>query len=199
MHLTNAGNIADTYDLESTSLWTVTIPGTVGPLQPGSSSDINILVDVPLAALPGDFDIASIKATSQGNASAAAESTLTTSVTTVYSFEVAAIEPVLVAHGRGTTVQFSVQVTNTGNIIDTYSIHVVAGGWLADGPAEVGPVNVGESATFMITVQVPFDVASGASNLTSVNVVSTNGSGHVITLRTDTFFYSMFLPLSQNQ
>ncbi len=199
LHLTNAGNIVDTYDLESTSLWTVTMPGTVGPLQPGSSSDINILVDVPMGALPGDFDTASIEATSQGNALATAESSLTTSVTTVYSFDVAAIEPVLVAHGRGTTVQFSVQVTNTGNIADTYSIHVVAGGWPADGPAEVGPVNVGESATFIITVHVPFDVASGESNLTSVNVISTSGSGHVVTLRTDTSFYSMFLPLSQNQ
>jgi carboxypeptidase T len=199
LHLTNSGNVSDTYDLASASLWTVTLPASVGPIEPGASTDINLLVDVPAGAVPGDLDTATITATSQGNSAAAASSTLTTSVTTLYSFEVAAIEPVLVAHGRGVELQFSVQVTNTGNIADTYSIHVVDVGWPADGPAEVGPVNVGESATFTITVHVPLDIVMGASNTTTINVLSSNGTGHVVTLRTETEWYNIFLPLSQNQ
>jgi carboxypeptidase T len=199
LHLTNTGNVADTYDLNTTNLWAVTLPASVGPIDPGESTDINILVDVPLDAVPGDSDTATIQAQSQGNTSAIASATITTAVTTVYSFEVEAIEPILVAHGRGVDVQFLIQVTNTGNIADTYSIHVVPGGWLADGPAEVGPVNVGESATFTITVHVPLDVTLGDYNQTTVNILSSFGTGHVVTLTTETSWYNIFIPLSQKQ
>ncbi len=200
LHLTNSGNTTDTFDLNSTSLWTVTLPASVGPLQPGDSMDISVYVDVPLDAVPGDFDTATISAVSQGNSSATASSTVTTSVTSVYSFEVVPVTDTLVAHARGTTVQFSVLITNTGNSVDTYTIHVVAGGWQVDAPVQVGPINISESVTVTITVHVPLDIAMGDSNTTTLNFISQGGSnGHAVSLYTDTFWYDTFIPLSQKQ
>ena len=200
LHLTNLGNTMDTFDLESTSIWTVTIPVSVGPLEPGASTDINVVVDVPTGAAPGESDSATITATSQGNNAIATSSILTTSVTALYSFQVAPLEDNLVGHGRGTTVEFTLLVTNTGNITDTYDILVTPDpdGWPVDAPAEIGPVASGESASVIIIVHVPFDVSSGASNDTVLTFISQGAStGHQVTLHTDTSWYSSYLPISQ--
>jgi uncharacterized membrane protein len=123
---------------------------------------------------------------------------LTTSVTTVYSFEAVPVADTLVAHGWDTTVQFSVVITNTGNIADSYDIHVVPGGWPVDAPAQVGPIDINDSVTVTITVHVPLDISIGDSNTTTLNIISHgSSSGHVVSLHTDTFWYSTFIPISQ--
>ena len=73
--LTSTGLNADIYSLSSTSVWPVTFfdmgmnPITeIGPLAPlGGNDDFIARVSVDGAALPGDFDIADIIATSQGD------------------------------------------------------------------------------------------------------------------------------------
>ncbi len=196
--LKNLGNTTDTFDLEAASIWTVTMQSSVGPLPPGATASINVLVDVPVGATPGEFDVATITATSQGNTAIATTSTLTTSVTALYSFQVAPLQDTLVGHGKGTTVEFTILVTNTGNITDTYDIIITPGGWIVDAPPDVGPIAHGESTSVTITVHVPFDIAMGDSNDSVLMFISQGGSaGHQVTLHTDTSWYSSFLPLSQ--
>jgi hypothetical protein len=198
LHLTNTGNTTDTFDLESSSIWAVTLQGSVGPMAPGVTEDINVTVDVPAGASPGESDVATITATSQGDNSKATSSSLTTSVTTVYSFQVVPLEDTLIGHGRGTTVEYSVQVTNTGNITDTYNIHISPGGWPVDAPLEVGPIARNGSTTVTITVHIPFNIAMGDSNDTTLIIISQGSSiGHQVFLHTNTFWHSSFLPLSQ--
>ena len=200
LHLTNLGNTADSYDLNSTSIWMVTVTASAGPLEPETSVDIDVLVDVPLGAAPGDADVATITATSQGNNAANMSSTLTTSVTAMFSFQAVPVEDTLVGHGRGTNVEFTILVTNTGNITDSYDILIEPNpnGWPVDAPEEVGPLADGERTTVTITVHVPFEIAMGDHNDTVLRFISQGAHrGHEITLHTDTVWYSNFLPLSQ--
>ncbi|MEW5936372.1 MAG: Ig-like domain-containing protein [Candidatus Thermoplasmatota archaeon] len=76
--VSNTGANNDTYNLSvagnvwGTSFWDITgtVPiSTVGPVLSGNSADFIVRVSIPGGALPGDFDIANITATSQGNAS----------------------------------------------------------------------------------------------------------------------------------
>jgi uncharacterized membrane protein len=200
LQLTNHGNIADTYDLSASSIWPVTLPSSVGPVEPGASAQIIVNVVIPLDALPGDEDNSVITASSQGNSSKDQSSTLTTSVNAVYSFHVDAIVDTLTAHGRGTTVEFTVLITNTGNITDSYDVHVSPGGWPVDAPLEVGPVGKGETATVTITVHVPYDIVIGDSNSSKVIFISQGGTtGHQISLISKTTWFDNFIPLSQKQ
>ncbi|HBX70710.1 MAG TPA: hypothetical protein DEH25_15345, partial [Chloroflexi bacterium] len=76
----NTGNITDTYDISvADANWVVNAPLSVGPLVAGDSAYIVVNVEVPLAAQPGDFDIANLTVTSQGNGTSASTSALTTS------------------------------------------------------------------------------------------------------------------------
>jgi carboxypeptidase T len=200
LHLTNQGNITDTFDLTSSSVWVVSIPASAGPLEPGASKDITATVNIPLDALPGDSEVATITATSQGNSLKTESSTLTTSVKATYSFQAVPLVDTLTAHGRGTVVEYTILITNTGNITDSYNIHVAPGGWPVDAPLEIGPIGSGESKSVTVKVHVPFDIAMGDSNEATLTFISQgNLIGHLVHLYTNTFWYSNFIPLSQKQ
>ena len=79
LRVTNNGNAADTFNLApSGNVWTTTVPSPVGPLAMGATQDIDVVVTIPLTALPGDDDTATVTATSQGNPSESDSVDLTT-------------------------------------------------------------------------------------------------------------------------
>jgi uncharacterized membrane protein len=303
LQLTNQGNITDTFDIQSTSLWTVTVPATVGPLAVGASTDIHVLVDIPSDALPGDSDIANILATSQGDGSKtqvseltttaiqtgpfvtpssdaasgdpgqqvvyslqltnynyipdtfslsvdaiwttdypttvgplgadesttvlitvtvpvdarggandtavvtfassipgipSATATLVTTANNVYALVAVPEADTLTGSGRGTTVEYTVFVTNTGNTTDTINIYVLSSNWIVDAPAHVGPLGVGQSATVVITVHIPLDISMGDSNVATLAFVSEGDpmQGRQVHLTTNTFWVSTYLPIT---
>ena len=306
LQLTNLGNITDTFDIQSTSLWTVTVPASVGPLGAGAGADVHVFVDVPPSAQPDDSDTAIITATSQGDGSKSLASTLTTTaiengpfvtpasdaangdpgqqivysllltsynfvtdiftvtvdavwatdfppvvgpilpdqsetvlitvtipsdanggasdtatvtfassipgvpsatatlVTTansIYNLQAVPVTDTLTAHGRGTTVEYTVFVTNTGNTTDTINLYVLSSDWTVDVPINVGPLGRGESAVVVITVTVPSDISMGDSNVATIAFISQGNpmQGLQVPLTTNTFWYSTYLPLSQKQ
>jgi len=306
LQITNLGNTVDTFNLQSTNVWNVTLPPTSGPLNPGASVDFDVIVDVPISAVPGDYDIAVITATSQGDGSKTQTSTLTTttvqmgpfvdpandeasgdpgtqviyslqlnnynfvadtftvsvestwvmdypfsvgpipadgsaiveiivnvpadadgsasdsavvtftssdpelpsasatlitSANNIFNFQAVAEADTLIGYGRGSTVEYIIQVTNTGNITDTYNIHVLSSIWTVEIPENVGPLGRGESLNVSIFVHVPFDIVMGDSNEAIIAFASQGNplEGHQVYLHTDTFWYSNFLPISQRQ
>jgi len=107
----------------------------------------------------------------------------------------------LTAHGRGTTVEYTVFVTNTGNTTDTINLYVLSSDWTVDVPINVGPLGRGESTVVVITVTVPSDISMGDSNLATIAFISQGNpmQGLQVPLTTNTFWYSTYLPLSQKQ
>jgi PKD repeat protein len=75
LRITNTGSTTDTFDLDLTSAWNVTIYTPQGPLAPGQSLtlgsgeaiSLQLVVTIPYAMLPGASDNAALTITSQGN------------------------------------------------------------------------------------------------------------------------------------
>ncbi|MCC7359651.1 MAG: S8 family serine peptidase [Anaerolineales bacterium] len=80
----------------------------------------------------------------------------------------------------GTTLTYTLRVTNTGEITDTFDITVGVTGaaFTTTVPSTVGPLGVGGGADLNVVVQVPGNAADGASSVATVTATS-QGDGAV--------------------
>jgi uncharacterized membrane protein len=195
--LENHNYLPDTFTVSVASEWDTDYPVTVGPIPANSSSDVQITVNIPVDAAGGASDVATVTFTSSLPDLPTASAILTTTTNNVYSFQVTPLEDTLTGYGRGVTVEYTVLVTNTGNMADTYNIYVFSSDWTVNYPANVGPLSGGETVPVTITVQVPFDAVMGDSNDARLMFIS-QGSfiDHQFHLFTNTFWYSNFLPVT---
>jgi hypothetical protein len=70
----------------------------------------------------------------------------------------------------GETVTYTLTVTNTGDITDTFGITVTAG-WDVHLPVAELTLGAGESADFVVQVDIPADAANGESDVATVTVM----------------------------
>lgn len=65
--VTNTGNYTDSFAIGISGVWEVVLPGgdNTGPLAPGASTTVTVLVTVPQGASNGDTDVTTFKITSQ--------------------------------------------------------------------------------------------------------------------------------------
>ena len=200
LQLSNHNYVQDTFSISVDTVWDMDYPLTVGPIPPDGSANIEITVEVPPGAYGGDNDTAIITFTSTNSDLPTTYATLKSTANNVYTFRAIPEVDTLTGYGRGTTVEYSVQITNTGNITDSYSIHVLSTDWPVNIPSQVGPLNRDETATFVVLVYVPLDALIGETNDARL-VLNSQGSptSFQIHLYTQTFWYSNFLPLTQKQ
>jgi uncharacterized membrane protein len=178
LRITNTGNCADTFAVAvSGDSWTTSAPSSVGPLAAGASEDVQIVVQVPISAGGGSSDIVSITVTSQGDGSVSDSSTLTTSANAVYGVEVT--PPTAAQSGDpGSTVTYTLRITNTGNCADMFAVAVSGDSWTTSAPSSVGPLAAGASEDVQIVVQVPISAGGGSSDIVFITVTS-QGDGSV--------------------
>lgn len=68
LKITNKGSVADTFDIVAGgNSWPTAVPAAIGPLGPGKSGKVNVIVSIPAKIAVGAVDIAAIKVTSQTN------------------------------------------------------------------------------------------------------------------------------------
>lgn len=77
----------------------------------------------------------------------------------------------------GSTVTYTLQLTNTGNIHDTYSLHTSAANWVTHVPMQIGPVAAGMGETLLITVEIPADASILATDTASLVIASQGDPG----------------------
>ena len=157
MRVTNTGAEADTFALTiSGNSWTTTIPeATLGPLAAGDNADVPVSVQVPASAHTGQMDIASLTAVSLADGTKLASSTLTTTARDIG----VALAPASGAQSgpAGSTVTYTLQVTNTGIATDTPIVMIGGALWPTDSTA-VGSLPPDADTTITVTVrsrQVP--------------------------------------------
>ncbi len=72
----------------------------------------------------------------------------------------------------GTTLTYTLNVTNTGNASDTFTVTLSGNAFTTTAPATVGPLGAGASTTLQVVVTIPAGAAGGASDTVNVKVTS---------------------------
>jgi hypothetical protein len=71
---------------------------------------------------------------------------------------------------------YTLQLTNTGSLEDTYQLAVSDNAWTTILPGEIGPLPVGKSVDVTVTVSVPTGMPIGTADIAFLNIFSV-GSG----------------------
>jgi len=72
----------------------------------------------------------------------------------------------------GTTVTYTLRMTNTGNATDVYTVTVSDNVWTTTAPETAGPLVAGNSTNVTIAVTIPVDAAGGAVDTATIIVTS---------------------------
>ena len=99
----------------------------------------------------------------------------------------------------GTTVTYTLRVTNTGNCTDTFDLSPSGGAWPVDLPRSVGPLAGSAGADVEVTVDIPATAADGDDDTVIITAVSqsdgTKSAGSVLTTTAVVTCRAVYLPL----
>jgi len=174
----NTGAVRDTYDLtvENTRNWSLSLPSSVGPLDPGEDAEVILKVAIPSTAESCTRDTITVTATSRAdptvsdNDNCVAHAYLGPDVSVSISPEEAQGAP-------GGTVTFTVTITNEGNVTDTYTLSKSdTAGWTLDLPSSSGSLAPGASVDKTLTVTIPATAENGDSTTVTVTATSTENT-----------------------
>jgi uncharacterized membrane protein len=197
LRVTNTGNLSDTFGVAASGYnWATTVdPATAGPLGAGASADVVMEVIIPAAAAGGATDVATVTVVSWGDDAATATSTLMTTANNVYSVTLTSATDTR-SGAPGTMVFYVLQVTNTGNVSDTFDVTASGHVWPTTAPTPVGPLAAGASAHVVVTVSVPATAMGGETDVATITTTSRGDNAKWTTaILTTTARHTLFLPL----
>ncbi|MBX3059383.1 MAG: choice-of-anchor B family protein [Anaerolineae bacterium] len=173
LSITNTGSVSDTFDLDVDAQWVTLLSTSSVTLEAGEVTTFTAEVQVPSAANAGDMGLALVTATSQNDSNITDEAFLTTTATAVYDVALSA-DPAALSGGAGAVVTYTVHITNTGNITDSFALDMSGNVWTT----HVEPVTVtlaaGEGTAVQVTVHIPGDAANGDDDTVTITAVSDN-------------------------
>ena len=173
----NTGIASGTYTLTKidNASWSPTLSKySVGPLASGASENVTLSAAVPASAADGVSDSITVTATSQ------ADNTATDSVSCIArcvnppSIEVS-ISPSSKSGLSGSTLTYTVTVTNNGLTSDSYTLtksENATPSWSSLSKTSGGPLASGASENVTLSVTIPAGTAEGASH--RITVIATS-------------------------
>lgn len=200
VRLTNTGNATDSFTLTvSGNAFTTTMPLTVGPLAPNTGTLYEVAVAIPPGTAAGTLDIAHLRARSIGNPSILAAALITTVVNAAYGVQASPLAPSAQSAYVDNMVTYTVRVTNTSNITESFSM-----GWVATPtfpahiPATLGPLAPGASAEVVVTVTVPAGASDGQADTATFYCTALSEPSATVTgsVTTTAVWYRVFLPIT---
>jgi uncharacterized membrane protein len=174
LEITNSGNAPDSFSLSgSGASWDLLLSATsTGELQPGAGFTLNITVTVPANAMYLDDDTVTITATSTGDNQITDNALVTTMAEAVYDVAVTPATAALSAT-PGSTVTYTLQVSNNGNAPDTFAFTYSGAGWDTELSAmSSGELQPGQTFDLSVTVAIPAGAADNEMDVVTVTAAS---------------------------
>lgn len=199
--ITNTGGYTDDFSvaLMDTPAWATNItPVSLGPLAPGAQAFFTVTVSIPAQAGGNEVDTIQVSVTSDSDPSKTDQSSLSTSVTPIYAF---ALSPEASAQSSspGTTITYTLTITNQGNITDSYLISLGSHNWPVAAPGQTGTLRRGESVSIAVVVSIPESAQDGETDVVAVTLISQSSAGvaHAsgLTTTAESPLRLVFLPL----
>jgi len=198
--VTNSGNVTNIYDLSlSGNLWgTSEPPDNTSFLQPGENFTFSIAVQIPnnpalQSAIIGSdsFAIMAISQLDGSNATATGTTLAEVAAGVMLSTDQSASGLV------GTTIDYTLQVTNTGGYTDTFNLALSGNIWTTALSANSITLGAGASGDLVVSVSIPAGATEGDFDLATVTATSTNdpSSSDQAIFTTTAFKYWIYLPL----
>lgn len=184
LHVMNEAFLTDTVMFSATgNAWPVSAPAGALVIPAGQSADAIISVTIPITAALNSTDRVTITIASHGDETRAT-AVLTTTAGPLYRVALTTT-PAARSSDPDTTITYTLQVANTGNIADTYDIARSGTGW----PTSVSPTSVsvplGAMANVVVSITVPSNALAGASDVAHIQATSrSDGVNALIDLTT---------------
>lgn len=197
LQVKNTGEVTDTFDITlGISAWPVDAPAQVGPLAPGESVGINVMVQIPFGMPPGSTDTVQVTVTSRGNFTRASSSVLTTQANEyLASWQPPTIQK---TSSPGSQVVYDLELVNSGFSVDSYSLSISGNSWTSVILTDTTLQNVfpGASRTVRVGVTLPASISgieqdSVVISAQSLGDPTVNVQAELIT----TAAYQAFLPV----
>jgi carboxypeptidase T len=201
LRLTNTGTLSDTFLLSrgSTS-WATTLSTNTVALEAGEGAAVGVYVTIPANAAGGSQATVQVTARSQKDPRvppASASVALTTKANNVHGVALGAAAVEQMAEAGG-VVTYTLRVTNTGNVVDTFVFTRTTAGW----PTVISPAQQtiarGGWRTVLVRVTVPAEAtAETPPDVAVIRAVSQGDPARMaeVALTTRVVGYRVRLPL----
>lgn len=170
---------------------------TTGALSPGAGAPLTVTVTIPGEASPPQADTITATLTADTGGETLGLVRLTTRVNGARGV---ALAPAYLTQDTlpGQVVTYTLTLTNTGTLTDTYGFYINGAVWPTSAPASIGPLSPGAEDTFAVTVQVTAGAADGVFDEITVSAVSETipTIQASATLKTRSVWRHVYLPLT---
>ncbi len=179
LQVENTGAITDTFSVNlGNSVWQVDAPLEVGPLAPGASAGLNVMVQIPPGTPYGSSDSVEVTLVSQGDMARTSSATLTTLASEYY----ASWQPPSAQKTSypGSQVVYELELVNSGFSTDSYDLVLSGYVWPTSILSENPVINVfpGARRTVRIAVNLPGTI-SGFDQDTALITAQSQGDSAV--------------------
>ena len=162
-----------------------------GTVVTSNNLDVNITFDATVVTQTGQYyGIMKIK---DDTPNAPIQIPVTMTVITNPNFSVALAASISQTSDPGQTVTYTLWLTNTGNVIDSYTLSVSGNSWSTLLSEDQFTLQAGKSAMLTAVVSIPANAPGGTTDVATVTAASADASDSA-TLTTVTNEYLLYLP-----